>query len=211
MASADTQVSITLEADKEDALLDDVEDEDNQNQTNKNRTSRLRSTVNRAEDSKKTKGRGFQKDVEMAEDRYSGAGGRFEVLDDEGKSGPLRSVEGWIIFVTGVHEEASEDDILDKFNEFGEVKNLQLPLDRRTGFVKGYALVEYDTKDEADAAIKDMNGSVFMEHNLTVDWAFNRAPGGSSGASSSGGGGGRSGGGRARGGGRGGRRYAGRQ
>ncbi|KAL9261682.1 RNA-binding protein Y14-like protein [Drosera capensis] len=125
---------------------------------------------------KKTKGRGFGEGVDA--ERSSRLGGRgFDSLASDGGPGPLRSIEGWIILVTGVHEEAQEDDLLNAFGDFGAIKNLHLNLDRRTGFVKGYALIEYEDFSEAQEAISKMDGAQLLDQIINVSWAFCKDPG----------------------------------
>ncbi|GAA6017555.1 hypothetical protein JCM8202_000332 [Rhodotorula sphaerocarpa] len=95
---------------------------------------------------------------------------------DSSSDRAARSVEGWIVIVTNVHEEANEEDVMDRFSDYGKVKNLHLNLDRKTGFVKGYALVEYETKEEALRAIAEAPQEPLLEKVLACDFAFVQPP-----------------------------------
>lgn len=128
------------------------------------------SSSTRNNEANKIKGRGGRDRAE--DDRYHGS--IWNSLEEiESKSGaPARSIEGWIIVVTGIHEESHEEDLHDVFREFGDIKNLHLNLDRRTGFVKGYAYIEYEKFSQAKEAIQKMDGETFLDQEIRVDWGF---------------------------------------
>merc|ERR1719289_230374 len=128
----------------------------------------------------KRKGRGHKTTQDVT--RYAGKSGMFDdvtVNTDLSaiKKNVQKSVEGYVLLVTNVYEEVQEDDIFDKFSECGEVSNLHLNIDNRTGFVKGYAFVEYKTLAEAQAAVQNINGEVILkEPGVCVSFAFKRPP-----------------------------------
>ncbi|CAB9524965.1 RNA-binding protein 8A [Seminavis robusta] len=88
------------------------------------------------------------------------------------RTGAVRSVEGWVVFVTGIHEEAQEDDISDAFSDHGTVTKMQMNVDRQTGLAKGYALVEYASQTEAQDAINNLHGAKILGKTIAVNWAF---------------------------------------
>lgn len=86
------------------------------------------------------------------------------------------AIEGYIVYVSGIHEECQEDQIYELFSEYGNIKNLHVNLDRKTGYLKGYALIEYENLQEAQKVVNKLNGHSFLGRKINVNFAFKKPP-----------------------------------
>lgn len=92
------------------------------------------------------------------------------------------------IYVGNLSYQVEQDDLRRVFEEYGTVKSVQLPVDRETGRVRGFAFIEMGTEAEETAAIEALDSAEWMGRNLKVNKAKPKENRGSSG-----GGGGRGG------------------
>ncbi len=113
------------------------------------------------------------------------------------------------IYVGNMSRNASEEDLREAFEAFGQVTSINIIKDKFSGEPRGFGFVEMQGKAEAQAAIDGMNGKELKGRTLNVNEARPRTEGGRGGGRGGGGGygggGGRGGGGGYGGGG--GRRY----
>ncbi len=111
------------------------------------------------------------------------------------------------IYVGNLAFSATDEDLRNAFEQFGEVSAVNIIIDRETGRSRGFAFVEMADAEGAKEAIDNLNGASISGRNVTVNEARPRAPrggGGGGGGYGGGGGGGRGGYGGGGGGGRGG-------
>ena len=85
------------------------------------------------------------------------------------------------IYVGNLSYEVGQDDLKQVFLEYGTVSSVQLPTDRETGRMRGFAFVEMGTEAEETAAIEALDGAEWMGRNLKVNKAKPREDRGSSG------------------------------
>ncbi|NMG11164.1 RNA-binding protein [Brasilonema sp. UFV-L1] len=88
------------------------------------------------------------------------------------------------IYVGNLSYQVEQDDLRQVFAEYGTVKSVQLPIDRETGRVRGFAFVEMGTEKEEEAAIEALDGAEWMGRNLKVNKAKPKTERGSSGGKS---------------------------
>ncbi len=103
------------------------------------------------------------------------------------------------IYVGNLPHAASESDIRQAFESFGEVASVAIIKDKFSGESRGFGFVEMPSKDDAQKAISGLNGSELKGRTLNVNEAKPRTEGGGGGGrggfNRGGGGGGRRGGG----------------
>lgn len=75
------------------------------------------------------------------------------------------------IYVGNLSYQVTDEDLKEVFKEYGEVKRVQVPTDRETGKMRGFAFVEMSTEDEETAAIDALDGAEWMGRSLKVNKA----------------------------------------
>jgi RNA recognition motif-containing protein len=100
------------------------------------------------------------------------------------------------IYVGNLPREATEDDLKEAFEAFGEVTSAKIIKDKFTGDSRGFGFVEMSNNTEAQAAISGLDGKDLKGSALRVNEARPRRDdrgrgGGGFGRGGGGGGGGR--------------------
>jgi RNA recognition motif-containing protein len=83
------------------------------------------------------------------------------------------------IYVGNLSYEVEEEDLKRVFAEYGNVKRVQMPVDRETGKVRGFAFVEMGAETEETAAIEALDGAEWMGRSLKVNKAKPKSDSGS--------------------------------
>lgn len=178
--NASERYEITLDID-DDVSMEEEEELINENSDNTSRIAQQVTTVGSLMSTVSVRrGRGFT--VPSSYSAFTSKQPSQSEHDKEQSTLPSgvalaeRSVEGWVIFIIGVHEEANEEDLKDKLLDYGHVRDLKLALDHRTGYAKGYAIAEFREYREARAAIDGLSGKPFMGKPIQLDFAFCKQP-----------------------------------
>lgn len=77
------------------------------------------------------------------------------------------------IYVGQLPSAITEDDLKSHFASYGEINEINLPTDRKTGQTKGYAFISFAGPESAEAALAE-NDKELLEQSITVEIAVEK-------------------------------------
>lgn len=75
------------------------------------------------------------------------------------------------LYVGNLSFKAREEDLNELFGQYGTVTSAKVITDRETGRSRGFGFVEYETPEEAQKAIEELDGKESLGRNLRVNIA----------------------------------------
>lgn len=75
------------------------------------------------------------------------------------------------LFVGGLPYSTTDDELRDLASQYGSPVSVSIIMDRETNRSKGFGFVEFETDEEAQAAIKGMNGADVGGRTIIVNEA----------------------------------------
>ncbi|NXS88622.1 RBMX2 protein, partial [Erpornis zantholeuca] len=80
------------------------------------------------------------------------------------------------IFAAGLHYELTEGDVVCVFSQYGEVVNINLVRDKKTGKPKGFCFLCYEDQRSTILAVDNFNGIKIKGRTIRVDHVANYRP-----------------------------------
>ena len=75
------------------------------------------------------------------------------------------------IFVSNLNFKMTEDQLRDEFEKYGDVSSAKIIKDRDSGRSKGFGFVEMPDTNDANEAIKELNGADINGRTIVVNEA----------------------------------------
>ncbi|KAF7014739.1 hypothetical protein CFC21_028696 [Triticum aestivum] len=88
-----------------------------------------------------------------------------------GRSGPPPIRDTYSLLVLNITFRTTADDLFPLFDKYGEVVDIYIPRDRRTGDSRGFAFVRYKYEDEAQKAVDRLDGRLVDGREMMVQFA----------------------------------------
>ena len=85
------------------------------------------------------------------------------------------------LYVGSLPYQTTEQDLINLFEQIGQVTQASVITDRETGRSKGFGFVEMTNNEEAQSAIQQLNGTSLGNRTITVNEARERPAGGNRG------------------------------
>jgi len=80
------------------------------------------------------------------------------------------------IYLGNLNYEVTDDELREIFGEFGELASADVIKDKFSGQSKGFGFVDMPDNEQAQKAIKALNGKLVKGRNLTVNEARPKVP-----------------------------------